>query len=145
MPIDEHASHLEPGLIAAYRATHYRVQADPPFVLHIDRASAPLAVWLDRSGVRAALYITAWNPLGVALGEADNTVRQARLIADLDARGLRWLPGFGAHADDPAQGEPSLLVLGVDRAAACALGRAQSQNAVVWAGADAVPRLLLLR
>jgi hypothetical protein len=36
-------------------------------------------------------------------------------------------------------------VLGLDLDTSCALGREFHQNAIVWAGEDAVPSLILLR
>ena len=41
--------------------------------------------------------------------------------------------------------ELSYFALGIDEGAARQLGRRFDQDAVVWAGADAVPKLLLLR
>jgi hypothetical protein len=55
------------------------------------------------------------------------------------------LDGIGQHPDNGWPGEDSLLALGVSLADALLLGRRFGQDAVVWAGADAVPRLMLLR
>lgn len=145
MEIGEHASVLDPALIAAYRGTHYRVHADPGYALRIGEGHAALAAQLRAFEAQAALFITAWNPRGEEHSRADNDARHARLTRALDQKGWRWVGGFGAHAVDLALGEVSVLVFGVDHASACALGRAFDQNSVVWAGADAVPHLVLLR
>lgn len=146
MDLREHESRLSPGLIAAYRSTGYQVLARPTFTLRVDQPSAPLGALLREAGAAGALYISAWNPCGRELSREENDLRHARLVLDLQARGLRGIEAFGAHADDPARGEASLLVPGVDRATACELGNLHDQNAVLWAAAgDAIPRLLLLR
>ncbi len=52
-----------PDLIAAYRATLYRVDdRDGPFTLRVDRESPELRDLLGRCGVDAAAFLTAWNP-----------------------------------------------------------------------------------
>ena len=70
----------------------------------------------------------------------------------LQADCCSWLGGEGrvfAGAGRDLAGtwpeESSFVVLGLDLDAARALGREFSQNAIVWAGNDAVPRLVLLR
>lgn len=145
MMTDAHSTTLPPELVAAYRATRYRVFGQPPFELAVDRRSAPLHALLQETGARGAAFITAWNPLGKALWLEINRRRQNALRDELRAQGLPSVEGFGAHADDPDQGEESLLVLGLDRDVACALGRRFEQNAILWSDRDAVPRLVLLR
>ncbi len=81
---------LPPGLVQAYRETHYRVLGDNGFTLIIDVPSPELARAHRRHGVDSSAFLTACNPL-------------------------------------------------------CDLGTRFEQNAIVWAGADAVPRLVLLR
>jgi hypothetical protein len=81
---------LPPGLVQAYRETHYRVLGDDGFTLTIDVPSPELARVHRRHGVDSSAFLTACNPL-------------------------------------------------------CDLGTRFEQNAIVWAGADAVPRLVLLR
>ena len=142
----EHASALEPGLIAAYRAAHYRVDDRPPFTMEVDEHSSGLERLMRGGGHAGAMFITAWNPNGDPLTSDRNAARQQQLIDELREAGLAWVPGVGwdptgAWPDE----EASVLVLGVDRASACGWGRRHRQNAVLWAGTDAVPRLLLLR
>ncbi len=56
------------------------------------------------------------------------------------------MPGVGSDPGSAWQDEEaSVLVLGLDRIAACEWGRRYEQNAVLWAGINAIPRLLLLR
>jgi hypothetical protein len=55
------------------------------------------------------------------------------------------LPGKGVDPAGEWPGEPSLLILSINLEAADVLGRAFRQNAFVWASADAIPQLVLLR
>ncbi len=136
---------IDPDLLALYAGTDYQVHAKPGFTLHIDQASTALHTLLQRSGQGSATFITAWNPRSEPLGEAENAQRMAALRARLGPLGL---PVLEAHGHDPSgqcAGEASLLVLGLTLAQAEDLGRDFGQNAILWAGPDAVPRLLLLR
>ena len=138
-------STLAPELIAAYQAAHYRVSgATPPFDLVLDVPNAALAACHRRYGVDCSALLTAWNPHSVRVPPADNALAAARLEQRLQALGLRWLAGFGADAAGAWEAEPSLLVFGLGRDAACAIGRDFGQAGLVHAGGDAVPRLVLL-
>lgn len=145
MNLAEHDSILPAALIQAYRRTQYRVKQGPGFSLAVDRHSPELAALLQERGAQSAVFITAWNPYGAALPVEENEARQARLLGDLQARGLRAIPGRGCDPSGAWTGEDSLLVPGVNLYTACELGRRHEQNAVLWSGADAIPRLLLLR
>ena len=89
--------------------------------------------------------ITAWNPRGVVRSETENSLAQAALIAALDAEGFAHEPGQGVDPAGAWASEDSRLILGVRCEAAVALGGHFGQNAIVWAGADATPTLLMLR
>jgi Protein of unknown function (DUF3293) len=52
---------------------------------------------------------------------------------------------WAGHPSGAWPPELSFFALGISERAARDLGRRFDQDAVVWAGADAVPRLLLLR
>jgi hypothetical protein len=146
MDVPEHSSELSPALIQAYRSARYEIAATPAFTMQVDRPSPRLAELLRGADAAGALFITAWNPCGRELSREENDLRHARLVLDMKARGLTAIDAFGAHGDDPTQGEVSLLVLGVGRPAACEFGNLHDQNAVLWAAPqDATPRLLLLR
>ena len=137
---------LPATLIDAYRVALYRVfDADACVRLVIDEPSSALAALLRRRGVSSAALVTACNPFGECLDARANAALQHELLSRLRDDGFAWLP---ARGDDPLgdyPGEDSVLILGCDRAAAVRLGRAYRQNAIVWIGADAVPRLLVLR
>jgi len=137
---------LEPALVAAYLAANYRVLgAEAPFVLHVDVPSAPLAAFHAAHRVTCSALLTACNPASIPRSADVNAAAHRRLEAWLSGTGLQWVDAIG---EDPAgtwAAEASVLVPGLEREAGERLARDFGQNAFVWAGADALPRLLLLR
>jgi predicted nucleic acid-binding protein len=136
---------VAPALIAAYRRTRYRVHSQPETILRIDAPSPELTGLYAAHQVQAAAFVTACNPLGQPLSPPDNALRMQALGSALQACGLPSIPGAGEDPDGHWPAEASDLVLGIDLHAACDIGRMHDQNAIVWAGSDAVPRLVLLR
>lgn len=139
------ASAIEPWLQQAYRETHYMVFGPRPFTLRIGEPSPELLAEHRAHALRGSAFVTACNPFSRSLSDEENRARQATLLADMQSRGLRCIEGHGQHPSNDWPPEPSFLVLGLDRAAACELGRQWEQNAIVWAGPKAIPELILLR
>jgi len=139
------ASVIGPDLLHAYRETHYCVHGEAPMTLKVDEHSPQLAVLHRRLRVASSAFITAANPFSNPCDAGSNAERQRRLADELAQLGLAAIPGVGQHPSNEWPGEPSFLVPGLSLACASALGRKYGQNAVVWCGADAVPRLILLR
>ena len=136
---------LPQSLISAYRATRYRVFTRPDFELAVGQRSNALADLYRPHAVNSAAFLTAWNPEGNLQNEAANREAFKGLQERVAPHAVRVIAGFG---EDPAEvwaGEESLLALGLGREAACEIGAEFRQNAIVWAGADAVPELILLR
>ena len=133
---------MDDRLWTAYRATDYRVLAAPPLVLAVDRPSPGLACLFQTHRVSQAVFITAWNPCSQATdGKVNQAAQEAlkqRLLTQADC--LYLAEGVAQQGDWPP--EPSFLALGIDRPTAIALGREFGQNAIVWAGSDACPRLI---
>jgi hypothetical protein len=138
-------SSLPSELIRAYAETEYRVSGDPRFVLRIDLPSPELLALHARLRVASSAFVTACNPHGQQLPAAGNAARQAELLRAIGQFGLVALPGIGQHPRGDWPGEDSWLIVGLAQADAEALGTRFGQNAIVWAGADAIPRLVLLR
>ncbi len=138
-------SDIDPGAIRAYLETYYRVQSDRHFILSIGHMSSELLAVHKRSRVNCSAFLTACNPFSHAFGDAENHDRQRSLAKELEFRGLGFLPGIGEHPSNGWPGEDSFLVLGLNLEAAKALGKRFEQNALVWSGVDAIPRLVLLR
>ena len=134
---------MDAALLAAYQRTEYCVDDQRhAFVLRIDEPSRELRACHDAFGVTCSTFITAWNPRSTPAPRHKNDAAMAQLERELSAMGLRWLRGKGVDPSGDWPGEPSLLVLGLDASGARELARRFDQNAVVYAAADAVPRLL---
>ena len=129
------ARRLDEDLIAAYRATEYRVFTDPAFVLRIGERCAALDDLLAHTGAAGAAFLTAWNPYSEPTAFTVNTARQAELMEIVKAKGWRHVQGEGRGPDPDWPPEPSILVIGPDRGEARALAREFRQHAIVWAQA----------
>ncbi|MDM0113943.1 DUF3293 domain-containing protein [Variovorax sp. J22R133] len=136
---------IDPGTIRAYRETEYRVLGDTPATLNVDAACVDLAAIHEAHRVDCSAFITACNPFSEPLGETANAQRQSAFARELARRGLAFINAIGQHPVGDWPGEASFLVLGLQLDAARLLGTQHGQNAIVWSGPDAVPRLILLR
>ncbi len=115
-------------LEATYTAAHYRVFADPPFVLRVGEPSTELDALLAAHAADTWAFVTACNPGSVPLAAETNVERMARLQEVLTR--FTTYPG---ESSDPAGGwaEPSVLVVGISRAEAVAVAKAFGQNAIL--------------
>ena len=127
--------------LAAYRASEYRVSVQPELVLRIGEPSAALDALLEASAAAGAAFLTAANPHSEPRPAAENRAALERLAQDVSAWQVRL--GEGRSADGRWR-EPSLLVIGIDREQAQALGRRYGQNAIVFIDKGAAPELVLL-
>lgn len=133
---------VSPALMAAYAETDFHVDTDPPLVLRVGHADPEVERWLAGSGARGAAFVTAWNPFSRPMPDAWNATAAARLAARVADLGLRAVSGRGVARRGDWPAEESLLIPGIDRAAAIGLGREFGQNAILWLEAGAVPVLL---
>ncbi len=141
-------AHTEISLekIKAYEATHYRAGAGPKAcVLRIGQHSPELALRYVATGADSALFITAFNPFGEAQGNKANEDVHAQLGEVLRTLVADVTEGAGADPTKKWDPEMSYLARGISAEDARELGRRFKQDAVVWAGEDAIPKLLLLR
>jgi hypothetical protein len=138
-------SAIDASLVVLYRETHYEVAGEERFTLRIGEASAPLADAHRRHGVDCSAFITACNPFSELLGVDENARRHAELARELVRRGLAHVAGVGQHPSNVCPGEASYLVFGLTLQDAKTLACLLDQNAIVWCGADGVPRLVMLR
>ncbi|QLQ31934.1 MAG: DUF3293 domain-containing protein [Candidatus Thiothrix singaporensis] len=136
---------VTPELLAAYHATLYQVRhSQGVFTLTTDNPSAELVDLLRETGSRCAAFITACNPYSWPVGDAENARAQRRLASQLRQAGYAAIPAIGLDPAGEWQGEESFLVPGLELEDAKLLGRQYAQNAILWMGADAVPKLVLL-
>lgn len=145
MERSEQDTELEAALIEAYRETHYEVEEGSPMTLRVGEPSVALQQLLRGGGHRGAAYVTACNPRSEPLPEVENAERCAALREELEARGWSCMAGRGRHPSGGWDPEASLLVLGIGRGEAMEIGLRWGQNAVLWAGPDGSPTLILLR
>ncbi|MEN7528636.1 DUF3293 domain-containing protein [Cupriavidus sp. DL-D2] len=138
-------SAIPQDVIQAYLETHYHVHGNTPATLKVGEANPVLSALHEAAGVACSAYITACNPFSEEQEPARNAELQQALAETLRQRGLRYIDGIGQHPANGWPGEASYLVLGLGLDDAKALGTQLGQNAIVWSGADAVPRLILLR
>jgi hypothetical protein len=138
-------SAIDPGTIQAYLETDYRVLDPAPCVLRVGVRSEALDAVHRAHGASGSALLTAFNPFGARVTDAENEAAQGALRAGLTRRGLGVLDAVGVHPSNGWPPEPSFLVLGLTRDEAEALGRALSQDAILWSGPKAVPALVLLR
>ncbi|PSB11125.1 hypothetical protein C7B62_06760 [Pleurocapsa sp. CCALA 161] len=76
--------------------------------------------------------ITAANPYSKPLSELENQQRQQKLIEYLQELPWSWLDAVGKDRTGVWTPEPSLLILGIDRFEAIAIGQKFEQNALVY-------------
>jgi hypothetical protein len=136
---------MDEALLAAYRATAYRVRLARGgwAAIHVDEP--PPAALLALIGERPWGFVTAWNPYSQPAPRADNRRAQRGLLA-----ALRAMPETAAVF--PACGvgpggwrEPSLFVLGPGTTALDTLAHRYEQNAYVHGYSAAPAQLRLLR
>jgi hypothetical protein len=132
-----------PDLDRAYRRALYRLELpDGPLDLNIGSYSAALCTLLETSGVRTAAFLTACNPGSRALDTAANHAAQAALLDAAAQLGHTSLPGVAIDPEGIWPDEESVLILGIDAAAATVLARRFGQNALVWINASGTPELV---
>lgn len=140
------ATEISPELLAAYQATEYWVCAmQAPFCLFIGQRSEPLARLFNESRCGCAAFITAHNPFSEAHSILANGEAHERLRKALSRHSTALIEGAGRDAARLWPEEKSFLALGLLLPEARRIGKCFKQNAIVWVGSDAVPKLMLLR
>jgi dihydroflavonol-4-reductase len=130
-------------LRAAYHRTSYEVEAPGGRLrLRVGEPCPALDALLDRHGVRDWAYVTAHNPGSVPRAHPVNEREHDRLAAEVRDLGHAAYPGEGVGDDGSWLAERSLLVLGITREEARALGRRYEQAAVVVGRRGGAPELL---
>lgn len=137
---------ISADVLRAYLETRYEAQmeAAEPLTLRIGEFSPRLLSAQREAGVESSLFVTAYNPLSRQLSRGENEKRHRNLLKHLRRGCAALFKGRGYHPSGNWD-EKSILALGVSLAPAQYLGNIFEQNAIVWSGADAVPRLILLR
>jgi hypothetical protein len=134
---------LKPELLDAYLKAHFVVFGTPDFTLRIGKPCARLDALLDAEGAAGAAFITAANPHSKRRSDAENHAAFLSFNAAMSKTPYACRPGVGR---DPSASwaEASLLIIGIPRAKAEALGRSLGQNAIVYAKKGKAPELAVL-
>jgi hypothetical protein len=130
--------------IAAYTAALYVVFGEAELVLKIGEPNAGLEALLEAQNAASAAYVTAANPRGEPRDKAWNEAALDAMKKSLDQRRLRYRTGEGRDAQGLWTPEPSVLVFGINRADAEALGRQLEQLAIVFVEKGGAPELVML-
>ncbi|ESQ73724.1 DUF3293 domain-containing protein [Asticcacaulis sp. AC402] len=137
-------SQIPTDKVDAYLGTRYDVMVDDHTIhLTIGEPSVDMAEYFQRQGVASAALITAFNPFGAVQADDANAAANQKLEQAVREDGLKFLPASGSGEGWPA--EPGFWVLGIELDRARSLGKAFSQDAIVWMDLEAIPRLILLR
>ena len=137
---------IHPDTVRAFRATGYRIGLSAQdIVLHIDQHSERLARLFADSGVSCGAFLTAFNPRSTIQPNEINDQAHAQLAAKLQELGLKAIEGSGSEEGTDWPAEKSYFALGLSLETAKAIGTHFDQDAIVWAGVEAVAQLILLR
>ena len=135
---------LAPELLDAYRRAQYVVFGEPPLVLRIGEPSRRLDGMLAAAGKTSAAFLTACNPGSVRRSDRENQAALTALERRLEEGPYGCYPGEGRDEAGAWPAEPSLLVVGIARAAAESLGRDFAQGAIVFIEKGGAPELVVL-
>jgi hypothetical protein len=104
---------------AAYRATRFEIRdGTVAFTIRIGERCAPLDALLAQHGATSWVYVTAYNPGGLARGDAENVAANAAFARELAASERTYFRGAGVGADGSWAPEPSFLIRAPARGAA---------------------------
>ena len=138
-------SSIDPLTVQDYLETDYIVRTEPAIILQVEFACEALLQLHLVHKVQCSAVITACNPYSAMLDDEANVERQVIFSKEIERRGLTAIPAVGQHPSNGWPAEDSFLVFGLDLEAAKSLGMRFQQNGIIWSGADAVPKLILLR
>lgn len=146
-PLHPRESRLSVELIDAYRKARYAFRSDLGdwSDLPLGASCQDLKECMNRMRCASAALITASNPGSEPRSPLHNRRANAALRAEVSGRQMAVLEARGSDPSGSWPEEDSLLILDVTQGDACALARSYRQNALLWAGQDAVARLLLIR
>jgi hypothetical protein len=139
---------LDPQLRAAYERAVYVVFGSPNVEFRIGEPDAVLDAMMQMAHAECAAFVSSANARGVRTPENERRLAQFLLRAGLDELedGARYRidQGEGRDPEGKWSAEPSVLIVGIPRAEAEALGRTLEQNAIVWIEKGKAPELVIL-
>jgi hypothetical protein len=128
----------------AYENADYVVLLEPELVLRIGERSERLERLMASVHLSTAAFVTACNPGSNRQPDAENAAAAEALEGLVAAAGYPRHRGEGRDPDEAYPPEASLLILGIHRENAEALGRLFGQNAIVYVEKGRAPELVFL-
>jgi hypothetical protein len=120
------------ALQAAYRRTRFCADTElGRVVIRVGEVCPVLDALLCARGCVTWVYVTVFNPGAVRMSDTQNFARQRELRDAVHQLGHSTFAGEGIGDDGAWPPERSVLVLGIERAAAVELGRRFGQRAIV--------------
>ena len=139
---------LDAALLLAYERAIYAVFASPGIEFRIGEPSDVLDAMMAMNHVRSAAFVSSADAKGAPSDEnrrrLDDFLLRAETAGLPSGKQYRLYQGEGRDPQGKWRAEPSLLIMGIPRAEAEALGRKLAQNAIVWIEKGAAPELVVL-
>jgi hypothetical protein len=135
---------LDPDLRRAYENAIYAVFASPGIEFRIGKASDVLDAMMAMNRVRSAAFVSSATARGAASPENERRLADFLLRAQTAGMSYRIYQGEGRDPEGKWRAEPSVLIMGIPRGEAEALGRKLEQNAIVWIEKGQAPELVVL-
>jgi hypothetical protein len=137
-------SKISKPLVEAYKKTNFKVFASPAFILNIGVFSKPIQNLFASTGSNGGCFITAYNPKSQTASEEINRSANAELRRRIVSLGYEFIDGSGEDPTGQWPGEPSYLVLNIEKTLSERLGENFRQNAIVWIPKSCIPELLVI-
>lgn len=139
---------LSSDLVEAYRNADYAVFAHrgsrAEIIFHVGEPSADLDELLDGDDAATAAFVCPGNRRGRRQSESENADAFLDMNALLAKTAYRRHAAEGRDPQGEWPAESAVLVCGIGRAEAEALGRRFAQNAIVFIERGKAPELVLL-
>jgi len=134
-------------LVASYCLTTYQVGigASVFTAVYIDQYSEAMLRLLTAKNVSCAAIITAYNPLSQIQSHQKNITEHVALNEILQKYRVSIIESINIDPTGNWPDERSICIFGMSLETARSLGQQFGQNAIVWLGNDAIPRIVLLR
>ncbi len=139
-------SKIPTELISHYLSANYQVMIGSDITtLSINHPSKSLSQLFTTSGQQCAVFITAFNPLSQQKDLNENLINNEHLQLTLKQHTHQIFEGISTDPSEQWKTEESFFALEINLKISKILGTQFNQNAIVWIGSDATPRLILLR
>ncbi len=124
---------MDKKLLNAYMQTDYIIDDDIGiWLINIGQTERTLSRYLHRFKQPTAAFITAYNPHSKVVSKQQNELRHKALVAELNAKQLDFLNGYGAGRDESWSAEKSVFITNITQQQANQLAAKFEQQAYVW-------------